>query len=93
MTRFDLWPLYEGSYDKVTNWLFWSFVYCLQNDIISFEIRAFFIFFTWLTFLTPCDPYMTFEVKLLINFVATYPLVILTKLHDCAMLSVGRVAF
>ena len=27
----------------------------------------------------PCDPYMTFEIKLLINFVATYPLVILTK--------------
>ena len=26
-----------------------------------------------------CDPYMTFEVKLLINFVATDPLVILTK--------------
>ena len=27
----------------------------------------------------PCDPYMTFEVKLLINFVATHPLVIVTK--------------
>ena len=27
----------------------------------------------------PCDPYMTFEVKLLITFVATYLLVILTK--------------
>ena len=27
----------------------------------------------------PCDPYMTFEVKLLITFVATHPLVILTK--------------
>ena len=27
----------------------------------------------------PCDPYMTFEVKLLIIFVATYSLVILTK--------------
>ena len=26
-----------------------------------------------------CDPYMTFEVKLLINFVATHLLVILTK--------------
>ena len=26
-----------------------------------------------------CDPYMTFEVKLLITFVATYLLVILTK--------------
>ena len=33
----------------------------------------------------PCDPYMTFEVKLLITFVATNPLVILTKLRDCAM--------
>ena len=27
----------------------------------------------------PCDPYMTFEVKLLIIFVATDPVVILTK--------------
>ena len=27
----------------------------------------------------PSDPYMTFEVKLLIIFVATHPLVILTK--------------
>ena len=33
----------------------------------------------------PCDPYMTFEVKLLIHFVASYPLVILTELHDRAM--------
>ena len=28
----------------------------------------------------PCDPDMTFEVKLLIAFVATHPLVILTKI-------------
>ena len=27
----------------------------------------------------PCDPYMTFEVKLLIAFVANHSLVILTK--------------
>ena len=27
----------------------------------------------------PCYPYITFEVKLLITFVATHPLVILTK--------------
>ena len=33
----------------------------------------------------PCDPYMTFEVKLLTNFVVTEPLVILTKLQDRAM--------
>ena len=33
----------------------------------------------------PCDPYMTFEVKLLINYVASNPLVILIKLHDRAM--------
>ena len=32
-----------------------------------------------------CDPYMTFEAKLLIIFVATRPLVILTKLHDRTM--------
>ena len=31
-----------------------------------------------MTFLTPVTP-MTFEVKLLITFVATHPLVILTK--------------
>ena len=27
----------------------------------------------------PCDPYVTIEVKLLITFIATHPLVILTK--------------
>ena len=27
----------------------------------------------------PCDPYLTFEVKLLITFVALYPRMILTK--------------
>ena len=27
----------------------------------------------------PCDPYLNFEVKLLITFVALYPLMILTK--------------
>ena len=32
----------------------------------------------------PCDPYMTFEVKLLITFVATDLFIILTKLHDHA---------
>ena len=32
----------------------------------------------------PCDPYMTFEVKLLITFVTTDPLIILTKLYDHA---------
>ena len=32
-----------------------------------------------------CDPYMTFEVKLLITFVAINPLVNLTKLHDRAI--------
>ena len=30
----------------------------------------------------PCDPYMTFEVKLLITFVATDPLIILTSLVE-----------
>ena len=33
----------------------------------------------------PPDPYMTFEVKPLINFVATDPFIILVKLHDHAM--------
>ena len=32
----------------------------------------------------PCDPYMTFEVKLLIAFVAIDLLIILNKLHDHA---------
>ena len=35
--------------------------------------------------LDPYDPYMTFEVKLLITLVVTNPLVILTKLHNHAM--------
>ena len=35
-------------------------------------------------FFDPFDPCMTFEVKLLIRFVATKSLVILTKLHDHA---------
>ena len=45
-----------GSYDKVTIDLFERFDYCLQDDIISFEIGAVFIFFMWLTFLTPVTP-------------------------------------
>ena len=32
----------------------------------------------------PCDPYMTFEVKQLITFVATDLLIILVKLPDHA---------
>ena len=32
----------------------------------------------------PFDPYMTFEVKLLIHFVAIDPFIILIKLHDHA---------
>ena len=45
-----------GSYDEVTIGFFESFDYCLQDDIISFEIGAVFIFFMWLTFLTPMTP-------------------------------------
>ena len=41
----------------------------------------------------PFDPYMTFEVKLLITLVATNSLVILTKLHDHTTKSVGGLAF
>ena len=33
----------------------------------------------------PCDPYMTFEVKLLITFVATDLLVIVTKFNGNPM--------
>ena len=40
----------------------------------------------------PCDPYMTFEVKLLISFVATYLLVILTKIGRNPIKHVGEEA-
>ena len=41
---------------------------------VAFSVKAkFFDIFD------PCDPYLTFEVKLLITFVALYPLMILTK--------------
>ena len=40
----------------------------------------------------PCDPYMTFEVKLLITFVAIYPLVILTKFGRNPIKHVGEEA-
>ena len=40
----------------------------------------------------PCDPYMTFEVKLLITFVATDPLVILTKFGGNPIKHVGEEA-
>ena len=40
----------------------------------------------------PCDPYMTFEVKLLITFVATYPFVILTKFGRNPIKHVGEEA-
>ena len=36
---------------------------------------------------------MTFEVKLLITFVATDPLILLTKFHQNPMKYVGGVAF
>ena len=39
-----------------------------------------------------CDPYMTFEVKLLITFVATDPLVILTKFSWNPIKHVGEEA-
>ena len=40
----------------------------------------------------PCDPYMTFEVKLLITFVATDLLVILTKFGRNPVKHVGEEA-
>ena len=40
----------------------------------------------------PCDPYMTFEVKLLITFVATGLLVILTKFRRNPVKHVGEEA-
>ena len=43
-------------------------------------------------FFDPCDPYMTFEVKLLITFVATDPLVILTKFGRNPIKHVGEEA-
>ena len=62
---------------------FLSFDYSLQDDIIVFKSELF-SYFNMVNLFDPCDPYMTFEVKLLIIFVATYPLVILTNLHDHA---------
>ena len=44
-------------------------------------------------FFDPCDLYMTFEVKLLITFVATYPLMLLTKFLQNPIKHVGGVAF
>ena len=41
---------------------------------VAFSIKAKFVHI-----FDPCDPYLTFEVKLLITFVALYPLMILTK--------------
>ena len=43
-----------------------------------------------MTFLTPRDPYMTFEVKLLITFVATCPLVNLTRFGQNPIKHVGE---
>ena len=40
----------------------------------------------------PCVPYMTFEVKLLITFVATDPLVIVTKFGRNPIKHVGEEA-
>ena len=44
-------------------------------------------------FFDPCDLYMTFEVKLLITFVATHPLMLLTKFLQNPIKHVGGVAF
>ena len=58
-----LWPLTPlgGVVWQGHSWLFWSFDYCLQDDIISFYFGAVFIFFMWITFFTfcPSDPNVT----------------------------------
>ena len=47
-----LWPLTPlgGVVWQGHCWLFWSFDYCLQDDIVSFHFVAIFIFFMWMTF-------------------------------------------
>ena len=47
-----LWPLTPlgGVVWQGHHWLFWSFDYCLQDDIVSFYFVAIFIFFMWMTF-------------------------------------------
>ena len=47
-----LWPLTPlgGVVWQGHRWLFWSFDYCLQDDIVSFYFVAIFIFFMWMTF-------------------------------------------
>ena len=73
-----------GSYDKVTINFFKALTIVYKMTVLVFLNWSCFHIFTWLTFLTPVTPYMTFEVKPLITYVATKPLVILTKLHDHA---------
>ena len=74
MTHFDLWPL-----SKVIGWIFVSYKMTEHFEKSCFQ------FFHVVNLFDPCDPYMTFEVKLLITFVATCLLVILKH--------VGGVAF
>ena len=45
-----------GSYDKVTIDFFESFDYCLQDDIISFEIGSCFHIFHVVNVFTPVTP-------------------------------------
>ena len=44
-------------------------------------------------FFDPCDLYMTFKVKQSITFVATYPLMLLTKFRQNPIKHVGGDAF
>ena len=72
-----------GSYDKVTINFFKALTIVYKMTVLVLNQSCFHIFHM-VNLFDPFDPYMTFEVKLLITFVATDPFIILTKLHDHA---------
>ena len=83
MTHFDLWLHYVGLYDMVTIDFFKALTIVYKMTVLIFTSGLFSYFSHGYPF-DPCDPYMTFEVKLLITFEATDPFIILIKLHDHA---------
>ena len=69
------WSLLESA---MVCWYAWAALVCWSASLPNVStVRS--SIFRKNDLFDPCDPYMTFEVKLLITFVATHPLVILTK--------------
>ena len=80
MTFLTLWPLHDLWGQTVDN--FCSHLPTDASDEVSSKSNkacSRSSIFRKNDLFDPCDPYMTFEVKLLITFVVTHPLVILTK--------------